>query len=557
MENAKVKARFWLRRLPLDQETRAEISESMKDEQRLLECFGQELAFGTGGLRGILGMGTNRMNRYTVARATQGLADHLAGGAVAIGYDTRYGSREFAEVTAGVLAKNGLTAYLFDRPLPTPLLSFAVRELGCPAGVMITASHNPAEYNGYKVYGMDGCQITDDAAREITGRIQRVRYEALGWMEEGEARRQGLLRDVPQRVYAAYIQRTLDCRLEPPGDAATLKVVYTALHGTGAEPVCEALSSMPGVALERVEAQCVPDGGFPTCPRPNPELPEALALGLKAARAATADLLLATDPDCDRVGVAAWRLDGEYQILTGNEVGLLLLEYVLRTRARHGTLPESPVVVKTIVTSDLAFPIAAAYGAEVVEVLTGFKYIGEKIGALAKRGQEDRFVFGFEESCGYLAGTHVRDKDGVMACLLITEMAQQYRACGLTLPQALTRLYDTYGIMENALQTYDIAGALPMEVMGKMMERLRAKPPDRLGGAPITVFRDYLPGLEGLPPSDVLSCATETGAKAIIRPSGTEPKIKVYLSARAKTRQAARDMLAGMLRETEEWLQVD
>lgn len=559
MINAKETANHWAHHPFFDRETQTEALRIMEDEQRLLHCFGEELTFGTGGLRGILGVGTNRMNRYTVARATQGLADFLGEKSlpVAIGYDTRHGSREFAEVTAGVLAENGLQAYLFDRPLPTPILSFAVRELGCAVGVMITASHNPAEYNGYKVYGSDGCQITDKAAQAVMERIERVEYEKTRWMGVDQARQKQLLLDVPGWVYKAYLDHTLACRLFPQGDAAGIKVVYTALNGTGTQPVSEALTAMPGVILVQVSEQCLPDGNFPTCPQPNPELPQALELALKAARAEQAELVLATDPDCDRVGVAVSKTNGEYHILTGNEVGLLIMDYVLGTRAKSGTLPENPLVIKTIVTSDLAFPIAQAHGAEVAEVLTGFKYIGERIGELEQSGQESRYVFGFEESCGYLAGTHVRDKDGVMACVLVTEMIQQYKAHGITLEQALDKLYRTYGTLESVLKTYEITGALPMVAMDRTMKRLREKPPLFLAGDRITTLRDYLPGIQGLPPSNVLSYATDTGAKAIIRPSGTEPKVKVYLFVRAANRPTAQDMLAQMVRETGEWLALE
>lgn len=556
MLNPKERAMRWVDSPNFDKATRAEVQKMLENEQRLLECFGQELSFGTGGLRGILGAGIGRMNRYTVARATQGLAIFIGedGGAVAIGYDTRNGSREFAEVTAGVLAKNGLKAYLFDRPLPTPVLSFAVRELGCAAGVMITASHNPAEYNGYKVYGADGCQITDGVAREITEHMERIEYEMPCWLSLEEAYQKELLQDVPEQIYRSYLSHTLNGRLFPAGEAIPLKVVYSALCGTGIEPVDEILKLMPGVTMVRVEEQCSHNGDFPTCPRPNPELPEGLALSLEIAKREEADLLLATDPDCDRVGVAIRMGTGMYKILTGNEVGILLLEYILKSRTQSGTLPQDPLIIKTIVTSDLAFPIAQDYGAEVAEVLTGFKYIGERIGQLEAVGKEDRYVFGFEESCGYLAGNHVRDKDGVMACMLVTEMAQQAKACGTTIEHILEKLYSTYGVMENRLESYEIAGVLAMETMHATMRHLREQPPVQLAGSPITTSKDYLLGIDGLPSSDVLSYATDSGAKAIVRPSGTEPKVKVYLSVRAQTQSAAHSLVEQMARETGEWL---
>lgn len=544
-----------------DEKTRMEAQCILGDEQRLLECFGQELAFGTGGLRGILGVGIGRMNRYTVARATQGLADFLGqnGGAVAIGYDTRHGSREFAEVTTGVLAHNGLTAYLFDRPLPTPLLSFAVRELGCAAGVMITASHNPAEYNGYKVYGPDGCQSTDATTHAILKHMEDVEYEAVGCLSMEEAYHKGLLRSVPQALYHSYLTHTLNSRLFPvaEADATGLKVVYTALCGTGIEPVSDVLNKMPGITIVPVKEQCVHNGNFPTCPRPNPELPEALTLALEMAKREEADILLATDPDCDRVGVAVRTQTGEYQLLTGNEVGILLLQYIMQARTQSHSLPRNPLVIKTIVSSDLSALIAQAYGAEVVEVLTGFKYIGEEIGRLEAKGEERRYVFGFEESCGYLAATHVRDKDGVMACLLVTEMAQKAKAQGITMDRLLEKLYSTYGVMESRLENYNITGAFPMDVMSRIMKRLREHPPVQLAGEHITVIKDYLLGIDGLPISDVLSYSTSSGSKAIVRPSGTEPKIKVYISAKGQTHDLAVSLVEQIAKQVVGWISLE
>ena len=410
--------------------------EIAENSEALTACFGQELSFGTGGLRGVLGVGTNRMNRYTVAKATQGLAAYLqanTGRSVAIAYDTRNGSREFAGIAAGVLAASGISSWLFDAPAPTPMLSFAVRTLGCDAGIVITASHNPAQYNGFKVYGPDGCQIVDAAAAAITACIDRVDYKALKWDSEGEAREHGLMRDVPASVKRDYLEKTLACSVRKMLAPPRLRVVYTPLHGVGLEMVRGVFARMPGIELMAVEEQSRQDGNFPTCPAPNPETEAALELAIARARKENADLIVATDPDCDRVGVAV-RHSGGYKVLSGNEVGLLLMEYILSGRKPSA---RTPVVVKTIVTSDLAYEIARAYGAEVVEVLTGFKYIGSAIGALEAAGEADRFAFGFEESCGYLAGTHVRDKDGVMACMLVAEMAQHYAAAGLDLAQAL------------------------------------------------------------------------------------------------------------------------
>lgn len=548
MEEARKRAMFFAENKGFDEETRHAARAAMEDEQELLARFGSELEFGTGGLRGILGVGTARMNRYIVARATQGLADYLnAGGgrSVAIAYDSRLCSDEFAQTAACVLAANGITAHIYPRLMPTPMLSFAVRELGCDAGIVVTASHNPAQYNGYKVYGSDGCQITEEAAAAIMARIGAVPYGAAKEMPMDEAREKGLVADIPQRVFDAFIDRTLSCRVNPAVDTP-LRLVYTPLHGTGLEPVRAVLDRMAGIERIEVAAQCVPDGHFPTCPKPNPELREALTLGLALAEQEHCDLLIATDPDSDRVGVAVRRRDGSYAVLTGNEVGLLLMQRVLRSRKESGTLPASPVVVKTIVTSDLAFAIAADYDVEVRECLTGFKYIGEIIGRLERAGEAERFVFGFEESCGYLAGAHVRDKDAVMACMLVAEMAQTAAAQGRTLADELDALYARYGCMENRLLNFDIAGAVPMEQMRAVMAGLRAAPVQSLAGSAVTAVKDYTQGVDGLPVSNVLSFATEDGKKALVRPSGTEPKVKVYLSARADTHEAARAALDAM-----------
>ena len=546
-------AELWATHPSFDEETRSKAREILSRPQEIASCFGTDLTFGTGGLRGVLGVGTNRMNVYTVARATQALSRYLlknGGHGVAIAYDSRHCSRQFAFVAAGVLAQNGIVAHIYPRLMPTPMLSFAVRALGCDAGIVITASHNPAQYNGYKVYGPDGCQITEEAAGAIIDELESVPHTGMAWLSPEEAQARDLLVEIPQQVCDDFVARTLACRVDPKV-CAPLRVVYTPLHGTGLEPVRRVLGSMSGVQVIEVASQCRPDGDFPTCPKPNPELREALRLGLETAAAERADLLIATDPDCDRVGVAVRDASGAYEVLTGNEVGLLLLEYLLRTRRAQGNLPERPVVVKTIVTSDLAFAIAKTYGAQVVEVLTGFKYIGETIGRLERAGEADRFVFGFEESCGYLAGTHVRDKDGVMACMLVTEMAQACAARGTTLKAELDALYARYGFMENSLLNFDIPGAVPMDEMRRVMCSLREEPIEHLAGAQVTSVKDYAAGLDGLPPSDVLSYAA--GAlKAIVRPSGTEPKVKVYLSARADDPAVADALLDAMAEEINE-----
>lgn len=549
------RAALWAASPRFDDTTRAETARILENADELTRCFGHELAFGTGGLRGVLGVGTNRMNVYTVAKATEGLARYLmqnGGKRVAIAHDSRHRSREFALVTAGVLESHGIHAELFSRLMPTPVLSFATRALVADAGVMITASHNPAIYNGYKVYGADGCQITEAAADAITAAIDAVDYATLAWLPETDARTAGLLNDVPERVLEDYLQKTLACRAHPEA-CAPITVCYTPLNGSGLEPVRRTLAAMRGVTVVEVAEQIAPDGDFPTCPKPNPELKPTLLLGIETAKAKGAGLVIATDPDSDRIGVAVQEADGEFVVLTGNEVGLLLMESVLKARKERATLPAGAEVVKTIVTSDLAFPIAKAYGVTVRETLTGFKYIGEEIGRLEKLGQENSYLFGFEESCGYLAGTHVRDKDGVMAAMLVCELAQSAAAEGKSLADLLTALYAHYGRMGTRLLNFDIAGADPMAEMRRSMETLRNQPPETLAGLPIAAVKDYLREADDLPSSDVLAYTNARG-KAIVRPSGTEPKVKVYLSAPGTTEAETDSALDAMEADARNWL---
>ncbi len=555
--NAFENAAVWASDIRFDSDTRRAAEQAKSNSDELMSAFGSELRFGTGGLRGIVGVGTARMNRYTVGRATLGLARYLKSKkenpSVTISRDSRHGSDEFSNAAAAVCAAEGVRAYVFDEIAPTPMLSYAVRTLGCDAGIMITASHNPAEYNGYKVYGADGCQITDNAAEEITAFIEAADYAEAAHVPDDEARAAGLWLSVGDDVRRGFAEACLACR--PDASVNTdIKVVYTPLNGTGLMPVREVLGRMTGVNVIEVEEQLAPDGNFPTCKKPNPELDSALELGLKKAREMEADILIATDPDCDRVGVAARTAGGSYIRLSGNEVGLLLCEYILKTRKDKGTMPNDAVIVKTIVTSDIAFEIARAYGVRVSEVLTGFKYIGEVIGGLEAESRESSYVFGFEESCGYLAGTHVRDKDGVMACMLVCEMTQAFKTQGLTLPEALDMLYKTYGYMETTLLNYDIEGALPMEEMSKAMARLRNSPPAEIAGEKIASVKDYKDGLEGLPPSNVLSFSTASGLKAIVRPSGTEPKVKMYLSAKAHSADAAKSLIEKMKADAALWM---
>ena len=523
------------------------------DDAGIEDAFSQDLAFGTAGLRGVMDAGTNRMNRYTVAKASQGLADYLKGRfsapSVAVAYDSRRQSESFARTACGVFAANGVRVWLYPELMPTPCLSWAVRDLGCSAGVMITASHNPAQYNGYKVYGPDGCQITTRAAEEILAEIEKLDlFRDPVSMEYDDALARGLVALIPRETEDAYLARVLDQSVLF-GDEADrdMTIVYTPLNGTGRKPVLRALreSGFRNIAVVREQEE--PDGDFPTCPYPNPENREAMELGLDYCRRLGADLLLATDPDCDRCGVAV-RDGEEYRLLTGNEVGVLLLDYICGQRSRHGRLPREAVFVKTIVTTALAEKIAARYGARTVNVLTGFKFIGEVVGGLEARGREADFILGFEESCGYLTGGYVRDKDGVNAVLMICEMYARYRALGQTLPGRLEEIGREYGHCLSKVYSYAFPGSAGMAEMGERMAAFRREPPAALGGEPVTKVLDYAGGLEDLPPADVVEYRTES-ASVVIRPSGTEPKLKAYVTASAPDREAARALEARIAEE--------
>ncbi|MDR1669111.1 MAG: phospho-sugar mutase [Oscillospiraceae bacterium] len=475
-----------------------------------------DLVFGTGGLRGILGEGAGRMNLHTVSRATQGVAEWAGGGSAVVAYDTRLMSREFAEQTACVLAANGIQVWLFPRPVPTPALSFSVRHLNAGCGVCITASHNPASYNGYKVYGRDGGQITLTDAETISGHISRF-SGSVKTVDFERAIAEKTVRYVPDSVLSEYLSEVEKLRItDTPCD---IKVAYTPLNGAGRECV-EAILRRIGAAFVTVAEQAEPDGNFPTCPKPNPEEDSALELGSKLCLAENCDLLLATDPDCDRVGVSV-NHHGTMRRLTGNEVGVLLLDAVARLQKRRSGKP--PVAVKTIVTTPMAEAVCAEYGAELRNVLTGFKYIGEQIGLLEQAGEEERFLFGFEESCGYLSGTHARDKDGVNAAMLVCEAAADCKRRGLTLVDAIEALYDRYGRWTTSLRS--------VEADGELVSGLRRCPPRSIAGHPVLRVTDYLSGIGGLPPADVLAIELENGT-IVVRPSGTEPKVKIYYMLR-------------------------
>ncbi|MBO4925907.1 MAG: phospho-sugar mutase [Clostridia bacterium] len=516
------------------------------DEAGKEDAFYRELAFGTGGLRGVIGAGTNRMNVHTVRRASQGLADYVNahfpadGRRIAVSYDSRILSDAFARAAAGVFAANGIRALIYDRLMPTPCLSYAVRALHCAAGIMVTASHNPAKYNGYKVYGPDGCQITTRAAEEILSEIEKLDvFEDVKCLDFEDGLRSGTIAFIPEEVYDGFVAEVKAQSLL--GDEEidrNVAIVYSPLNGTGLEPVTRTLRESGYASVTVVKEQEQPDGRFPTCPYPNPEIREAMQLGLEYAQRLNADLLLATDPDCDRCGIAVRDSAGEYRLLTGNETGVLLLDYVCSRRIALGKMPEKPVLVKTIVTTDMGEKIARRYGVETVNVLTGFKYIGETIARLEKAGRRDSYIFGFEESYGYLSGTYVRDKDAVNAAFLICEMFAYYRSKGIGLLDRLEEMYREYGYCLNTLHSYEFEGAAGFEKMGRIMAAFRSGV-GRIAGRQVEKTADYGPGLDGLPPADVLKFTLAGGASAVVRPSGTEPKIKIYLSVSAPDRDAA------------------
>ena len=547
----------WVKCATADADVAAEL-EKMND-QEAEDAFYRNLAFGTGGLRGVIGAGTNRMNIYTVAKVSQGLANYLkahdAGLSVAIGYDSRIKSDVFARVAAGVFAANGVQVHIWPVLMPVPTVSFATRYLHTSAGVMITASHNPSKYNGYKVYGADGCQITTEAAEEILTEIERLDIFAdirHGSFEEYLAN--GQIRYIRDDVYTAYVNEVKSQSVlfgeEVDKDVA---IVYTPLNGTGLKPVTRTLKEMGYTNITVVKEQEQPDGHFPTCPYPNPEIKEAMSLGMTYARELGADLLLATDPDCDRVGVAVKNKSGEYELLTGNQTGLLLLDYICSQRQKHGKMPADPVLVKTIVTMDMGEQIAAHYGLKTINVLTGFKFIGEQIGRLEQQGREDSYVFGFEESYGYLTGSYVRDKDGVDGAYMICEMFSYYATRGISLMDKLDELYGLYGYCLNTLHSYTFEGSTGFARMQGIMQAFRGDAV-AFGGKEIVRLLDYAPGLDGLPKSDVLKFMLEDHCSIVVRPSGTEPKLKIYVSVCAENKIAAEEMEAGIVKDAEKMI---
>lgn len=547
---------IWCKKATDDSDLIDELKTIKNDDEAIKDRFYRNLEFGTGGLRGVIGAGTYRLNVYTIRRATQGLADYVnqefKNGSVAIAYDSRIKSDVFAKEAARVLAANGIKVHIYPELMPTPMLSWAVRELKCSAGIVVTASHNPAKYNGYKVYGSDGCQMTLEAAEIVLEKINDVdMFGGPKLVDFDKAMKDGMINYIGQNVFDAYLDKVREQGIHTDLCASSgLRVVYTPLNGTGNKPVRAILKKIGIKDVTVVPEQEHPNGNYPTCPFPNPEIEEALHLGLELCKKVKPDLLLATDPDCDRVGIAVPDGD-EYVLFSGNEVGALLLEYICEERSKLGTMPKNPVAVKTIVTTDLCKKIAENYNVELREVLTGFKFIGEQIGFLEEKGEEKRYIFGFEESYGYLAGSYVRDKDAVVASMLICEMAAFYRTKGISLIEARKRLYSKYGVFFHSQKSFTCEGESGMERMKEIMSDLRTNTPKEIGGLTVLSFSDYIASTTKdiksgnitkitLPKSDVLAFMLENGASVIIRPSGTEPKIKAYYTTTADTQEKAK-----------------
>ncbi len=547
---------LWCQNVNEDPDLISELESIKEDKEAISDRFYRDLEFGTGGLRGVIGAGTNRMNIYTVRRATQGFADYLnqeyKNPSVAISYDSRIKSDVFSKAAAEVLAANGIKVHIYTELMPTPCLSWAVRALKCQGGIMVTASHNPAKYNGYKVYGEDGCQITLRGAEIILEKINSLDiFSGVKTSSFDEELAKGNIsyigNDVIEDFYKNVLAEGINTDLCP---TSGLKVVYTPLNGTGNKPVREILKRIGITDVTVVKEQEMPDGNFTTCPYPNPEIREALEVGLRYCNEIQPDLLLATDPDCDRVGIAVPDGNGGFALFSGNEVGAMLLEYICDQRVKKGTMPKDPVAVKTIVTTDIVNLIGKEYGVKIIDVLTGFKFIGEQIGILESKGQEDRYIFGFEESYGYLSGSYVRDKDAVNASMLICEMAAYYRTQGITLMQARENMYKKYGVFYQTLYSFTFEGESGMKRMEEIMTQLRSEHPAAIGGLKVERFEDYKASTSKdiatgkvteltLPKSNVLAFYLENGCKAIVRPSGTEPKIKTYITAKAPTHEEA------------------
>ena len=562
---------IWCENATEDKDLIEELKAIQGDEEAIRDRFYTALKFGTAGLRGVIGAGTNRMNIYVVRQATQGLANYVLNkygkGAVAISHDSRIKADLFMIEAAKVLAANGIKVYITTELQPTPVLSYLVRYFKCQAGIMVTASHNPAKYNGYKAYGEDGCQMTDAAAAAVYDEIQKLdMFKDVKTADFDEALKSGMIEYVDDSVYDSYIEKVLEQQVNPGiCKGAGMKIVYTPLNGCGNKLVRRVLKEIGVDDVVIVKEQELPDGNFTTCPYPNPEIKEALQKGLELCEKEQPDLLLATDPDADRVGIAVRDYDGSYRLITGNEDGVMLTNYILSCKKEAGTLPENPVVVKTIVTTKLINKLCEKYGCELKNVLTGFKYIGEVILGLEQKGEEDRYLFGFEESYGYLAGTYVRDKDAVVASMLVAEMTAYYRKQGRSLAEVIDGLYDEFGFYLNQTFAFEFEGASGMQKMADMMTAVRNDIPEAVGGYKVVKVSDYqlkketdlLTGkteMLTLPTSNVIALHLEGDNAVIIRPSGTEPKIKLYVTAVGKTKDEALEVCKTLVDSAKEIL---
>ncbi len=547
MEGYMKRYREWVGRKDLDAEIYDELISIKDDATAIEDSFFKDLSFGTGGLRGVIGAGCNKMNVYTVAKATRGfgtyLLDSFENPSCAIAYDSRIKSDLFAKIAAATLAEMGVNIYLYDELMPTPMLSYAVRELGCDGGIVVTASHNPAKYNGYKVYGNDGCQITLETADIISGYIKNEPdFKDVDPSFE-DMLQSGKIEYISEKVLTSYYQKVLSLSVEKP--SVPLNIVYSPLNGAGNKPVRKILEMLGNVNVKVVAEQENPDGNFPTCPYPNPEIEEAMRLCARDAKASDTDFFLATDPDCDRVG-AGYITDDGVRLISGNEMGILLTEYLCKQRIANGTMPKNPMVVKTIVTTEMIDALAKKYGLELVNVLTGFKFIGEQIAMLEEKGEEDRFIIGFEESYGYLSGSFVRDKDAVIASMLICEMAAYYKSMNKTLLDALNDAYNSYGYYKQGLLTFEFEGASGMAKMDSILDEVRKLKGKTFADKNILDMIDYENDETGLPKSNVVSMKLSDNCFVIVRPSGTEPKLKLYLTAVGESLDKAEEKLKNL-----------
>ena len=549
----------WCRKATLDPDLIPELKRMDGKEDLIADAFYRDLEFGTAGLRGVIGAGTNRMNVYTVGRASQGLAnyvrDHFEEGSrrIAVSYDSRIKSTIFAKTAAAVFAANDIEVYIYPELMPVPCLSYATRALKCSAGVMITASHNPSKYNGYKVYGADGCQITTEAADTILSEIMNLdTFKNVKFADYDKMVASSPVKYVPASVYTDFIEEVKKQSVLGPKDKVDKNValVYTPLNGSGYKPVTRIFAEAGYTNVTIVKEQKDPDGNFPTCPYPNPEIREAMALGMEYMKKNKADLLIATDPDADRCGTAVLDEDGNYVLISGNEMGVLLLDYICDRRTANKTMPEDPVAVKSIVTTDMAEVVARSYGVKMVNVLTGFKFIGDQIAKLEEEGKEDSYIFGYEESYGYLSGTYVRDKDAVNAAFLICEMFCYYKAQGISIYEKLQELYEKHGFFRSNVMSFEYPGIEGAQKMKDIMASFREKQ-EAFGDYKVLSCTDYMDGIDGLPPANVLKFTLDKNASVIVRPSGTEPKVKIYVSVCGTTKEDAdlqKDALSAVMK---------